>query len=293
MSQWTIVVPLLNKKVTTGSTCYLGDKVSLQTINEETYYILNYRAEITAKSKCLYVGIDETESSILESDQCDVHTRAQARKAQTLLNLLSDGKPALLAPAAVICKKRKAKVMEIVDLWAIPDIEQQRKQSYGFISTIERSSIRALYKIIDQACNDEERVAVTLDRFNSSLTRIDFADKVIDTTISLESLILSRDELRFKFSLYLSFILAEAPEKREESFKLLRNLYDARSRLVHGDHKSKEIGKVSDNWETIHSFLKGAITYYLSYLSYDREEKWDEHLRRLVFGLDKRIVDEN
>ena len=113
---------------------------------------------------------------------------------------------------------------------------------------------------------------------------------MIDTTISLESLIPSNVELRFKFSLYLSFILAEAPEKREETFKLLRNLYDARSSLVHGDHGSKEIEKVRDDWERVHSFLQKAICYYLFYLSCDREKKWEEHLKRLVFGLDKRIV---
>ncbi len=198
----------------------------------------------------------------------------------------------LLAPAAVICEERKAKVVEIVDLWAVPDMERQREQSYRFSTATERSSTRALYKIIDQACDNEKRVAFTLDRFNSSLTRADFADKVIDTTISLESLIPpSRSELSFKLSLYLSFILADAPEEREEAFKLLRDLYDARSSLVHGDYESKKVEKVRDDWETIHSFLNGAIYYFLSYLSRDREKKWDEHLKRLVFGLDKRIVD--
>ncbi len=100
MSQWIIVVPLLNKKVTTFRRLpyYFGDKVSLRTIADDIYGILhryNYRPEVITESKCLYFDIDETESDLLESDQCGTYTRGQARKVQTLLNILSDGKPAL------------------------------------------------------------------------------------------------------------------------------------------------------------------------------------------------------
>lgn len=151
MSQWMIVVPLLNEKVITSrGPCYFGDKISLRTIADETYGLLyrhNYRPEITTESKCLYFDIDETESDLLGSDQCGSYTRGQARKVQTLLNILSDGKPALLAPAAVICKNGKTKV-EIVDLWAVPDIERQRKQHYRFASTTKRNSIEHYTKLL-------------------------------------------------------------------------------------------------------------------------------------------------
>lgn len=145
------------------------------------------------------------------------------------------------------------------------------------------------YRIIDLVCA-RPQVFVTFDKFNSSLTRASWEDKIIDTTISLESLIQGTTELRFRFSLYLSYIVANTPEMRQKAFNLFQDLYDTRSKLVHGGASSSIVQKLTQNWEDISCMARAAINYYAFFLCF-KQLDWEEHLKRLVFGIDQRIID--
>ena len=66
-------------------------------------------------------------------------------------------------------------------------------------------------------------------------TRLD--DKIIDYAIGLEALLSERNEraeIRYRFSLRGATILAESGEDKSQAFHEFRDLYDARSDIVHG-----------------------------------------------------------
>lgn len=297
MSSRIIILPLLNKSVTTfrGPVCYLGDSVSLRTISDDIYGSLHrdeaskYGSIINPTTKCAYIQVNE-----LETNNWSSYTRNQVRKIQTLLNILSAGNPALLGPAAIVRQSRKTKVIQTVDVEAVANIEELKTKKYRLRPSITRELLAGTYKIIDDVCNRHKKVFITLDKFNSSVTRATWEDKIIDTTISLESLIQARTELRFKFSLFLSFLVKHRPEEREQAFRLFLGLYDARSSLVHGSLGRKEqqqIDELVNSWETVFPMVRNAINYHLFFLHYYPNASWDEHLKRLVFGIDKRIID--
>ena len=81
---------------------------------------------------------------------------------------------------------------------------------------------------------------LALHRFVSGCARQIPADALIDFTITLESLLLPYDEnarrgdLSYRFRIHGAHYLAIDISDRNEIFQQLRNIYDTRSRLVHG-----------------------------------------------------------
>jgi hypothetical protein len=130
-----------------------------------------------------------------------------------------------------------------------------------------------------------------LNRFNSCWLRSTDHDKIIDAAISLESLLSSSTEISFKFALFNSFIARQSSTEREEAFETLRLLYNARSKIVHGDIKknAKEISKAIEFLPNILDLARAAITYYAFFLYNNGPNEWQNHLEKLVFGTANRI----
>jgi hypothetical protein len=81
---------------------------------------------------------------------------------------------------------------------------------------------------------------LSLHRFALGIARDDAADAVLDFTIALESLLLPYDEdarkgeLAYRFRIHGAHYIADTPGERRSVFKALRDIYEMRSRLVHG-----------------------------------------------------------
>ena len=136
---------------------------------------------------------------------------------------------------------------------------------------------------------------LTLSRFNSALFRKESFDKIIDITISLETLISGTTELRNKFSLFNAWSAGVENESREEYYELLLKLYDARSAIVHGASMTdkeykKKIDPIINKWDKIIDIAKKSIAYYLLYKYQNEPNSWYDHQRKLALGLEKRIV---
>jgi hypothetical protein len=306
VASWRIIIPLLNKQVVTfrGPVWYLGDGVYCRTIADEDFGALwrhfgekdnEYKPFVTPSSKCIYTDGTLLAKEPKPSDLAQF-AKGQSLIIQSVLNLFSTGNPAVLSFAAVVQESRKTTVTRIVDLEPAADIHRFRDQRYKIKPSATQQLVHEMYTLVSQVIHQRPQVRVTLTRYNSSLTRIAHSDRIIDTTISLESLIREKHELRFKFSTYLSFVLEADPKNRLKAFRLLATLYDARSGLVHGTPNDKSVKKalteVLDNWEYISHMTKTAIIYYLLYLSSESERpaNWSEHLKRLMLGIDTRIV---
>jgi len=95
-----------------------------------------------------------------------------------------------------------------------------------------------------QTSPNREALRIPLRRWESSLTRANLEDKLIDAWISLEALLLGGDqgELAYRASIRLAEFLAASGANRQEIYEDTRMSYRWRSIIVHG-LSSKKIAK--------------------------------------------------
>ena len=127
--------------------------------------------------------------------------------------------------AALIEVGRKAQLVKIVDIEAAADGHAFRQQAYKLKAAADKKAISDYYRLVSKCCCDNPPILFPLEQFNSSLTRAQWFDRIVDITISLEALISGTQELTFKFALYNAFIAESQPEAARDAFELLHTLY--------------------------------------------------------------------
>lgn len=301
MTPFRFVFPFLNEGMTTfsGPPLLLADGVYIRTVDDGVYSAFHRYNEASSifnfitigKTKCVYVDCELNEET--DGIGYETYVSVYGRRLRTLLNLLADEGSALFGPIAVMKNEKKLSVLSVVQDESASEPLVKRNQKFRFKSHVDRQVVAETYRIIDSVSEAYSKSFVTLDRYNSSLIRNSWEDRLIDATIALESLISGKTELRFKFSLYLSHVVENSPEQRISAFKLFQETYDARSILVHGSSEkndNKRVDKVRQNWEQVATYLHKAINYYLFYLYYHDKPEWDTHLKNLVFKVESKIV---
>ena len=127
-------------------------------------------------------------------------------------------------------------------------------------------------------------LSLPLRRLVDGLGRTRLADRIVDYAIGLEALLLGdskHDELSYRFRLRGAMVLGEAGEDRHQVFQDLKDFYNARSAIVHGDSLSKlNLHSLADNGER---FLRKVWKWHL-----------DQGLTRqgAIARIDRRILGE-
>lgn len=82
----------------------------------------------------------------------------------------------------------------------------------------------------------ETHEEIAFARFQTAVVERNPSDAIVDYVIALEAVFLQgvRDELRFRFALYGAWFLGTDRTDRQRLFDELKQLYDARSEIVHG-----------------------------------------------------------
>jgi len=100
-----------------------------------------------------------------------------------------------------------------------------------------------------------------IHRFNSSYVE-HLEDILVDQIIALESLYLGDDkELRYKIAIRAAFLIAKGKKERKRVFKLLREAYKARSKIIHGAEAPENLGELIINTE---EYLRQSIKRFLT-----------------------------
>jgi hypothetical protein len=82
-------------------------------------------------------------------------------------------------------------------------------------------------------------------------------DKLTDLCISLESLLDGKTEIAFRFGCCLAKVTGSKGKKAEDSAQLLSQLYDLRSKIVHGDPEAiKAMQKMEPNIALLHTLAR-------------------------------------
>ncbi|MGD0489166.1 MAG: hypothetical protein ABSB94_18515 [Syntrophorhabdales bacterium] len=293
----------------------LADKVSCRTIPDIDYgavwrYLddkedVQYRPWFDPKTKCIYFHQSPVSG---ELNKIADYAREQAILVQALFNLFSDKDPIVMSFAVIIDVVEEDEqsdnalplnVAAIIDLEPVANIQHFKRYQFKLKPTATQERLNQFYRVVCDVAKKFPEVYVTLSRFNTALTRTAESDRLIDITISLESLIREKNELNFKFATYLSFIIGKTPQERLDTFQLLHGLYSARSGIVHGTPEGKDSRKglrqVSENWDRIIWSAKAALIYYVFYLYSEITDEvkgsWKDHLKRLMLGNDSRLFD--
>ncbi len=290
-----IVLPILNKRVITfkGPTWFLAENIYFDTVTDEDFGTFHrelsdeYKNLVSVQTKCFYI-MDPAISDIKNG------VRDISILLKFLLNTFSFQNPIIISFGAFLITKRKTRINTLLDLESDVNYQKLKTLEYRLGSNTTREEINIFFTNLINTCKKDLSLYLTLDRFNRSFTRSEIIDKIIDLTICLESLLHTQNEVKFKFALYNSIISSRNSSESQIHFKLLGELYDIRSSIVHGSSRStktsQKIDQLSVNIPTIFNICKRAINYKLLYESEKREYAWQDHLKRIIFNPDEKII---
>ncbi len=70
----------------------------------------------------------------------------------------------------------------------------------------------------------------------------------------------------------------------EEISELLTDLYDLRSKVVHGSDSTKEHRKVEPNAAKLRLAARAILTAYILFMTEHTKDEWKRHLRSSLFA---------
>lgn len=289
-----IIIPILNKKVSLiqGPPILLSNDYSIEKISDDEFsaFFRDASDEIKANldlntTKCIKVQCTNPDKETIKS----IRTRSVFT-----LNIFADVNPIVTSWAGHLVGDKKINLKGITDFESLAAFHKISGKTYKFISKTKRETIIQFFQVVEKAITSNSSVLFTMEKYNSSLLRDDFFDRLLDTTICFETMMPGNTELVYRLSQNVSFIVGATASEKLVIFDNMKKLYDVRSKLVHGDLASKDIKKkikdVQDNWITFEKYLKSAVTYYLLFLSQHDKGKWENHLKEIVIGTQNKII---
>ena len=128
----------------------------------------------------------------------------------------------------------------------------------------------------------KDSLHIAADRFVRYSRMNNSRDALVELCICLESLIESQTEISFRFAMCLAKV--SGLKNAEETSELLSDLYDLRSKVVHGADSNKEHKKVEPNTAKIRLAARAILTTYILYLTEQTKAEWKKHLKRSLFS---------
>jgi Apea-like HEPN len=101
------------------------------------------------------------------------------------------------------------------------------------LSSAQISSLETWLQRVADA--DLSHVAIAVDRLLRAIWELEATDSLIDAVIAWENLVGTRSETSFRVTAALSKLIEQDPSMRQAFRKNLDKIYNARSRVVHGD----------------------------------------------------------
>lgn len=240
-------------------------------------------------SCCFYSDIENIRSPSINLEE---ELNTFVRKIKFCFNHINKMTPPLISFASVVDTQERSQIYTFKEIDSHSDLKKGTELDYTIMSDIE--TIKGIFNLVEKSIQKDKNVSFLIDRYNLAASRKSIIDKIVDAAICLESLISSSQEISFQFSLFNSFIYSSDPTVRNECFDLLKELYTSRSNIVHGStdtSATRKIQKIESNWDKIVDIIRSCITYHLVYISSKEKSSWDAHLKSLVFGTEKRIID--
>lgn len=128
----------------------------------------------------------------------------------------------------------------------------------------------------------KDKLYITAERFVRYSRQSTSPDALVDLCICLESLIESSTEISFRFATTLAKVTGD--KKAQEISDLLSDLYDLRSKVVHGSDCSKAHKKLAPNVTKLRLAARSILTIYVLFLTEHTKDEWKKHLSSSLFA---------
>ena len=133
--------------------------------------------------------------------------------------------------------------------------------------------------------NLRDRMHVTAHRYIKYSRSRTEQDALLDLAISLESLLDSQTEIAFRFATSLSKVTGARGEEALKLATILHDLYDIRSKIVHGNHQVTRLTrKIAPKLPELHRLARRILTTYLLYASEKTYEEWTTFLHNSLYA---------
>jgi len=129
------------------------------------------------------------------------------------------------------------------------------------------------------------RLTIAASRYLRFVKSPVLVDGLLDLCISLESLVDAQTEISFRFSVCLTKAIGYTNGKALAASRLLADLYNLRSKLVHGDPSaSKAMTKIGPSLGELEFLARRMLVTYVLYLSDHSKKDWAEYLKYSLFN---------
>lgn len=166
----------------------------------------------------------------------------------------------------------------------------------GKKSIISRDNIKDILYYKEGLKNIEEDFSIALSRYAWVPDRVMKIDKLIDLTISLESLLSTtsdKTEMNFKIATRGAWLLGDGFEKRKDWYNKLKEIYDFRSKIVHGKSlslKTEEQKKLDDVINDAQRAVEEIFKIIIRNSKLHKREQWDEFLKDVVYNTPQKLA---
>lgn len=127
----------------------------------------------------------------------------------------------------------------------------------------------------------KDRLHITADRFVRYSRSQNTLDSLVDLCICLESMLDVTTEISFRFGVCLAKV--SMSDNAEDLSHLLSDLYDLRSKVVHGSDPTKPHAKIKPHLGKLRTSARTILTTYILYLTKHTKEEWKKHLHASLF----------
>lgn len=151
-----------------------------------------------------------------------------------------------------------------------------------FVRRVVKSAASAWLKSFFTARqNAKDKLHITADRFVRYLRGGGSHDALVDLCICLESLVGSETEIAFRFGACLAKI--SGLKNAEEVHLVLSDLYNLRSKIVHGADFTKAHKKLQPGVVRLRYIARAILTVYVLYMTEHSKDDWQKHLKSSLF----------
>jgi hypothetical protein len=293
ISEYHSLLPALNERCFTfrGPSWWIADSIQVRSLTEDEARLISenspqgFAQRVEDGQKVMVVSNLPSGPYTSVKKGHSEQLRGIALSAQTTLNIVSYEGAICFPYSATISEAFIKRLRDIQEFEIWGDSLSIRKSTYRINPEITQPEVQEIYKMVNHAYVSTPGLRITMSRFCSSLIKSTPEDKLIDLTIALESIVPGGGEFRFRFPYFLSLIIRSEGDDRRNANKLLTNVYDARSALVHGaDKDKKKMTIVLDSWNELEGYARRALFYRIHFESIGNNRDWKDHLLDLAYG---------
>lgn len=291
--QLHIVIPIINP-ISDNITLpiFFNNEIAINTITKEDYYFCNVFIEsnhqefeklLQTSSKCITISLNST-------NNLEQVMNESSSMLLFILNYFKKSEPLYLFMSLFISDDGASLQNTLFDLPA--NYQSYLQKEFDFKEGINTSVLIETYTMLEKAYKNNPAILFTCNKFNEFHYKTKLNEKIVDLTITFESMIPGTTELRYRFCVTQAILSEPKIGSRKLAFGLFDKLYNSRSGIVHGDidtnSRKKDIDFVTSSLDQIYQYLRSSLFYFLAFTSENSKKSWEQHLTQLVIGTETR-----